>query len=80
MSKKYIDTLSPTLTKMRYAGIDAFDLAELLKSPGDPDWTIITGKMEDMLFILARGCPTLQFILQQIQRQLIVAMNNETPI
>lgn len=64
---QHLDAPTATLIKMRRAGVNAWDLAELLRLPNDPKWSL-EGPMEDMLYILTRGCPTLQIILHQIKR------------
>lgn len=66
------DTLSPTVTLMRHAGINVTHLASILRNEEDPKTTILKGNGGDMLFILARGCPVLQAVLHEVRNHVLV--------
>lgn len=67
-----MNTLPPMMTKMRRAGINAFDLVPLLRQVGDPEWESTADSHADALFIHVRGCPTLQVILSEIYRDILL--------
>lgn len=55
-----MDLHTPTLTMMRHAGVDAFDLADIL---GNPNWDPVTGSAEDCALDPGPrvSCPTIHF-------------------
>lgn len=75
-----MDLHTPTLTKMRHAGVDAFDLAEILRVDSDPKFTARSGSVQDGLWILVRGCPVLQVILQQVREKILAPLKTGRPI
>lgn len=76
-----MDLHTPTLTKMRRAGVDAFDLVEIVRVDSDPEWDSETSmNPKDALWILVRGCPVLQFILQQVRDKILTPLRTGRPI
>lgn len=76
-----MDLHTPTLTKMRRAGVDAFDLAEIVMVDSDPEWNAATSICpKNALWILTRGCPVLQVILQQVREKILTPLRAERPV